>query len=66
MNVDVRIIIAEVVVIMNLITISHDVMMRSETPKTMFDLGRKSTCTIENPKVNTYIVLTMLSRIHLG
>ena len=64
MNMVARIIIAEVGVVMNPITIGHDVMTRSGTPKMMFNLER-STCTIENLGVNTHAMLTMLSCVHL-
>ena len=49
MNMVARIIITEVVIVMKPIAIGHDIMTRSKTPKMMFDLRRKSTCTIESP-----------------
>ena len=64
MNVATRIIVAEDVIIMNPISISHDVMVRREILEMTLDLGRRSTCTTKNLGVNIHIVLTMLSRIH--
>ena len=61
-----RIVITEIVIVMNHISFSLDVMVMSEAPEMTFDLERRSTCTIEDPGVSTHTVLTTLSRIHLG
>ena len=66
MNEAIKIIITKVVIIMNPINIDHDVMLRSKITEVTFDLGIKSTCTIENLGVNTHAVLTTWSRIHFG
>ena len=66
MSVAARFIIVKVVIVMNPITIGHDVMARNETPEKMIDLRRRSTYTIENLRVCTHTVLTTLSRAHLG
>ena len=60
------IIIAEVMIVMNPISIDHDVMVKRKITGVTFDLERRSTCTIENLGVNTNAVLTTLSCVRLG
>ena len=65
MNEAIGIIITEVVIVMNPISIDHDIRVRSKITQVMFDPGRRSMYTTKNPRVNTHTVLTMLHRVYL-
>ena len=63
MNKAIKVIITEFEIIMSCISNEPDVTGMSETPKAVFDLGRRSTC-ITNLRVSTHTALIMLSHVH--